>query len=113
MQRKDGPTIYDLRLDRPHRYEILIDAEARETYDMHGMEGLAGPGGVGGGMDPADLFEFFSNGFSFGFGENFGARRNTGQDSIIPYEVTLEDLYNGKQVKMNMEKEVLCSVCKG
>ena len=60
---------------------------------MYGMEGLAGPPG-GGGMDASDLFEFFSGaGLHFSFGQNFGPRRNKGQDSIIPYEVTLEDLY--------------------
>lgn len=42
-----------------------------------------------------------------------GPRPRKGQDSIIPYEVTLEDLYNGKHVKMNMEKEVVCSSCDG
>ena len=51
-------------------------------------------------------------GFDFGPGSR-GPRRTKGQDSNIPYEVTLEDLYNGKTVKMNMEKEVVCGVCKG
>ncbi len=27
--------------------------------------------------------------------------------------MTLEDLYNGKSVKMNMEKEIVCGICKG
>jgi len=70
-------------------------------------------------MDPADLFaQFFGGGgpmFGFDFGADMGPgrRRGKGEDSIIPYEVTLEDLYNGKSVKMNMEKEVVCGQCKG
>lgn len=65
-----------------------------------------------------DLFEnLFGGGarFGFDFGMGNGARRrpSKGEDSVIPYDVTLEDLYNGKIVKMMMEREVVCSVCKG
>ena len=86
---------------------------------MEGMSrgGASGPGFSGmGGMDPADIFaELFgaSMGFGFDYGPSRGPRRTKGQDSHIPYEVTLEDLYNGKTVKMNMEKEVVCGICKG
>ena len=79
------------------------------------MEGLSGGGG-GGGMDTNDIFEMFGGGFfGFDFGPGgFGVpRRKKGQDSVIPYEVTLEDLYNGKSVKMNLEKDALCSACSG
>lgn len=52
--------------------------------------------------------------FGFDFGPGMGGRRRgKGEDSIHPYEVTLEDLYNGKSVKLNMEKEIVCGVCKG
>jgi len=71
-------------------------------------------------MNAEDLFaQFFGGGgaapmFGFDFGPaGSGRRRGKGEDSIIPYDVTLEDLYNGKSVKMNMEKEILCGVCKG
>lgn len=75
--------------------------------------------GLGGSRaNPADIFaEFFGGaarfGFEFGPGSGGTNRRRKGQDSVIPYEVTLEDLYNGKTVKMNMEKEALCGACKG
>ena len=104
----------------PCRYEILIDEESRELYDRYGVDGISGKrGGPGmGGADPADIFaELFGGGMRFGFdfGGPPGSRppRTKGEDSVIPYNVTLEDLYNGKSVKMNMEKEVVCSVCKG
>ena len=84
---------------------------------MDGMSGRGGPG-FGPGMDPTDIFaELFGGGMNFGFDfggpGSRGPKRTKGQDSHIPYEVTLEDLYNGKTVKMNMEKEVVCGVCKG
>ncbi|KAF5326879.1 hypothetical protein D9619_004373 [Psilocybe cf. subviscida] len=99
-------------------YEILSDSDKREAYDAHGMEGMDRRGG---GVDPADIFaQFFAGGgggnpmFGFDFGPGMGGRRRgKGEDSIHPYEVTLEDLYNGKSVKLNMEKEIVCGVCKG
>ena len=101
-------------------YEILVSAESREAYDRYGMEGMArggAGGGFGPGVNPEDIFaELFGGvhfGFDFGGPGSRGPRRTKGQDSNIPYEVTLEDLYNGKTVKMNMEKEVVCGVCKG
>lgn len=100
-----------------NRYEILGDPQTREAYDRHGMDGLRADNG----MDAADLFaQFFGGGgggpqfaFDFGGGAGPSRRRNKGQDSVLPYEVTLEDLYNGKSVKMNMEKEAVCGGCKG
>lgn len=67
-------------------------------------------------MDPNDIFAELFGGMHFGFdfgGPGGGPRRSKGEDSVIHYDVTLEDLYNGKSVKMNMEKEAVCSVCKG
>ena len=96
-------------------YEILSDPETRALYDESGMAGL-GPGlrGPGGMPDAADMFaQFFGGGatfFDFGGGE---PRRHKGQDTEIPYDVTLEDLYNGKSVKMNMEREIICGTCQG
>ncbi|GJE94872.1 DnaJ-domain-containing protein [Phanerochaete sordida] len=96
-------------------YEILSQSDSREAYDRFGLDSLKGGGGPG--MDPADLFsELFGGmhfGFDFGPGGHPGHRRSKGEDSVIQYDVTLEDLYNGKSVKMNMEKEAVCSVCKG
>ncbi|KAF4614074.1 hypothetical protein D9613_007885 [Agrocybe pediades] len=94
-------------------YEILIDGNKRAAYDAGGMDGVTGRGGVP-GMDPSDMFAHMFTHFGFDFGpEMRGGGRRGGEDSIIPHSVTLEDLYNGKSIKMNMEKEVLCSVCKG
>jgi DnaJ homolog subfamily A member 2 len=101
------------------RYEILNDPNTREIYDSHGMQGLAGPGGPQGGPDMGDFFAQFFGGaagpsFSFDFGGSGGSfRKRNKEDSVIPYEVSLEDLYNGKTVKVNMEKQVECGVCKG
>jgi DnaJ family protein A protein 2 len=81
------------------------------------MDGITGHEHGAHGMDASDLFaQFFGGetGYGFSFGPGFGGkRRGKGADSVIPQEVTLEDLYNGKHVKMNVEKEVICGQCKG
>ncbi|KAI9570525.1 hypothetical protein HD554DRAFT_2170129 [Boletus coccyginus] len=98
-------------------YEILSDPDSREVYDREGMDGIAGPGRRSGGMphDAADMFaQFFGGGATFfDFGGGPGPHKHKGEDTEIPHQVTLEDLYNGKSVKINMEKEVICGTCSG
>ncbi|KAG6898197.1 hypothetical protein C0992_003309 [Termitomyces sp. T32_za158] len=78
------------------------------------MDGLTGRGGGGGpAFDTADLFaQFFGSEGLFFDPAGPGSRRGRGPE-VIPHEVTLEDLYNGKTVKMNMEREALCGQCHG
>ncbi|KAJ7086075.1 hypothetical protein B0H15DRAFT_356503 [Mycena belliarum] len=104
-------------------YETLSDPELRQIYDEGGMGGLNDPRPGMGGMDAADLFaQFFQasgGGAQFGFdfgpgrGPGGGRRRGKGEDAVIPHTVTLEDLYNGKTLKLNMEREAVCGTCKG
>jgi len=96
-------------------YEILSDAEKRSKYDKYGLEGLE-EGGGGGGAAAEDLFSMF-----FGGG---GSRRRSsgpprGEDVNHPIAVSLEDLYNGKTVKLAVNRDVLdgepkmCPTCDG
>lgn len=65
-------------------------------------------------MDPDELFSQFF-GFSMGGGGSMPnlRRPRRGEDSIIPYDVTLEDLYNGKTAHFNIERNVVCGLCRG
>jgi len=96
-------------------YEILSDEEKRAKYDKYGLEGVADEGGGGGGRSPDDLFSMF-----FGGGGRGGARGPRKGESINhPIKVTLEDLYNGKTVKLAINRQVIvgdskkCSACDG
>ncbi|KAL4066704.1 hypothetical protein J3A83DRAFT_4098420, partial [Scleroderma citrinum] len=94
-------------------YEILSDPNSREVYDRNGMDGLTGGGGGGMPADAADIFaHLFGGGTFFDLGGG-GRSKRKGEDTEIVYDVTLEDLYNGKPVKLNMEKEVICATCNG
>lgn len=73
-------------------------------------------------MNAEDLFaQFFGAagagaspfGFSFGPGAGGPGQRRKSQDEVVSYDVTLEDLYNGKTVRINMEKDITCGTCKG
>lgn len=90
--------------------DCLLDAEKRKLYDQYGKEGLEGGGG-GEGHSPEDIFSMF-----FGGGGGRGGRRSgpqKGEDITHPLKVTLEDLYNGKTVKLAINRNKLCEVCEG
>lgn len=89
-----------------YAYEVLSNEEKRKLYDQHGLDGLKE------GRDssaPSSLFEHL---FGFGGGgRHRGPRR--GEDTVQPFPVSLEDMYNGATRKIALRKRVLCSECNG
>ncbi|OQS04698.1 hypothetical protein THRCLA_03085 [Thraustotheca clavata] len=86
-------------------YETLSDPEKRELYDKYGEEGLQQGGGPSAGAD------IFSQMFGGGMRQPRGPPR--GEDLTHPLKVSLEDLYNGKTVKLAVNRDVICSGCSG
>lgn len=92
-----------------------------------------GPGGMDGDVDLEDLLsQMFMGGMGGGGGfHGMGGmpgmggmhgmpgmgrgpkRKQRGKDMVQQYEVTLEELYKGKTVKLASTRNVLCSNCKG
>jgi DnaJ-class molecular chaperone len=65
---------------------------------------MFGGGGGGGGYFP---------GGGGGGGPRFRERAKRGKDTVVGYEVGLDDLYKGKTVGMMLERKGICGVCEG
>lgn len=92
-------------------YEILSDSEKRKQYDTFGEAGLD-HNEMGG--SPFDIFKHFFGGESnnfFNFSHEKQKRR--GNDTTHSIDISLEDLYNGKTLKISLNKQKICDICDG
>jgi DnaJ family protein A protein 2 len=93
-------------------YEILSDPEKREKYDKYGLDGISDDNVAAAGGE--DLFSMF---FGGGGGRRSGPKK--GPSVNHPLAVSLEDLYNGKTVKLAVNRKVItgdvveCTACNG
>ncbi|KAH7106592.1 DnaJ-domain-containing protein [Auriculariales sp. MPI-PUGE-AT-0066] len=90
-----------------HAYEVLSDSEKRSIYDRHGEEGLRQHEG---GQHHANPFDMFSNFFGGGQAREQVRR---GPTMVSEIEVTLADMYTGKDVDFRIKKRILCDHCRG
>lgn len=90
-------------------YEILSDPEKRKQYDEYGLEGVDDEGGAQ--QRGEDLFSmFFGGAGGRGGGRARGPRK--GPSVNHPIKVSLEDLYNGKTVKLAVNRKVIIGEAK-
>ena len=105
-------------------YEILGDPEKRKRYDQYGHAGVGGSQGhgFGGGMTMEDIFSHFGDIFGSGFGDSFGSsfgggrnRRavNQGSNLRVKVKMTLEEIVNGVEKKIKVNKYIKCNTCSG
>jgi len=92
-------------------YEVLRDDEKRRIYDQYGEEGLKRGVQQGGGFDFEDIFSMFNQ-------QAGGQRKRSdelpkGNPLRIKLQVTLEDLYNGRDIEVLQRRQVLCPHCRG
>lgn len=105
---RDDPNATEKFQQVNEAYDILKDPQKRNIYDQFGADGLRGNGG-GGGMDDIISHLFGNLG---GFGSRTQRRQRT-QDIQHQINVSLEDLYNGKTVTLKINRDVICSDCRG
>jgi molecular chaperone DnaJ len=109
-------------------YEVLSNPEKKQRYDQFGHAGAqSGFGGYGGGsMNMEDIFSQFGDIFGGGGGSPFdsffggggqsrngGRRVQKGTNLRIKVKLTLEEIANGVEKKIKVNKQVLCNTCDG
>ena len=110
-------------------YSVLSDADKKAKYDQFGHAGVdgAGPDFSGGFGDLNDILkDIFGNGFGGfggfgggGFGGFGGGQRQQqqrvyrGRDIRVRVKLTLEEIANGVEKEISIEKSVPCSDCGG
>ncbi|RZK60627.1 molecular chaperone DnaJ [Pedobacter frigiditerrae] len=111
-------------------YEVLSNPEKKQRYDQYGHAGVggaAGGGGYGGGgMNMDDIFSQFGDIFGgggspfdsfFGGGQQSrgggGRRVAKGSNLRIKVKLTLEEIANGAEKKIKVNKQITCKTCDG
>ena len=96
-------------------YEVLSNPQKRQQYDQFGHAAFSGGQGFSGGMSMDDIFDHFGDvfGSSFGgggFGGRSGGRRGRkGSNLRVKLRLSLEDVVNGVQKKIKVNKLVAAS----
>lgn len=102
-------------------YEVLSNADKRARYDRYGHAGVGGAGnsgGFGGGMSMDDIFSNFGDIFGGAFGgfggqTRQGRRVNKGSNLRVKVRLNLQEIANGVEKKIKVQKYVNCKPCDG
>jgi len=109
-------------------YEVLSTPDKRQRYDQFGHAANAhsanGGGFGGGGMNMEDIFSQFGDIFGggspfegfFGGGRQSSSgsgRRVKGSNLRIKVRLTLEEIANGTEKKIKVNKQIICHTCDG
>ena len=123
----DDKSAEDKFKEAAEAYEVLSSPEKKQRYDQFGHAGVGGAAGGGyggGGMNMEDIFSQFGDIFggggspfdSFfgGGGQSRGGRRVAkGSNLRIKVKLTLEEIDNGAEKKIKVNKQVSCKTCDG
>lgn len=77
-------------------------------YDKYGEDGIKEGGAHAGGMD-----DVLSQMFGMGGGRRQQAGPKKGKPVMHPMKLTLEEIYNGKETKIAVNRERICGKCDG
>lgn len=105
-------------------YGVLSDKDKKARYDQFGFAGVNGAPGAGGfsggGFDFSNLNDILENifGKGFNFGDGFGrsqtrTRTYRGRDIRTRVSLTLEEIANGCEKELTLERMRRCPDCSG
>lgn len=105
-------------------YEVLSDQNKRSRYDQYGHAGVGGAAGGGAShfSNMEDIFSTFGDifgghfgGFSGFGGRSSGGRRrvNRGSNLRVKVKLNLNEVANGVEKKIKLNKYVSCEPCNG
>lgn len=83
-------------------YEVLSNEELRMVYDHAGHEGVDQH--EKGANAPASPFDAF-------FGGGGRQNQNRGPDFRVETQVSLDDMYNGNEVSLQIRRRIVCRNC--
>ena len=128
----DDKSAEDKFKEAAEAYEVLSSPEKKQRYDQYGHAGVGGAaggggyGGGGGGMNMEDIFSQFGDIFGGGGGSPFdsffggggqsrggGRRVAKGSNLRIKVKLTLEEIANGAEKKIKVNKQIACKTCDG
>ncbi len=107
-------------------YAVLSDNEKRGIYDKYGHEGVDGRYSrddifSGARGDFGDIFgrggggfeSIFESIFGRGGGGFSGFTESRGSDLLYETTLTLEDVLHGKDINIDLQKQIICNTCNG
>lgn len=121
----DNPEAEEKFKEAAEAYEILSDSDKRARYDRFGHAGVNQNGGFhggSGGMTMEDIFSQFGDIFGdsgspfdsfFSRSQGGRSRGERGSNIRIKVTLTLEEIAEGIQKKIKVNKAVACQTCGG